>query len=60
MIGKVLGFIFKRILKNSLSNDKELQEMLEDGEKSLKRLKENVDSLEKKGFKVPKELKKYI
>tara|TARA_B110000977_G_C11015845_1_gene469451 strand:- start:93 stop:275 length:183 start_codon:yes stop_codon:yes gene_type:complete len=60
MIGKVLGFIFKRSLKKSLINDKELQEMLEDGDKSLKRLKENVDSLEKNGIKVPKELKKYI
>ena len=54
MIGKVLGFIFKRSLKKSLINDKELQEMLEDGDKSLKRLKENVDSLEKNGIKVPK------
>ena len=60
MIGKFIGFIFKRKLLNELSNDNELQNMLEDGDNSLKRLKENVDKLEKKGYQIPKELKKYI
>ena len=60
MIGKVIGFIFKRKLLNELSNDNELQNMLEDGDNSLKKLKENVDKLEKKGYQIPKELKKYI
>ena len=60
MIGKVLSFIFRRKLLNKLSNDNELQAMLKDGDNSLKKLKENVDKLEKKGYQIPKGLKKYI
>lgn len=60
MISKVLGFIFKRKLLNELSNDDELQYILKDGDNSLERLKENVDNLEKKGYQIPKEFKKYL
>jgi len=60
MIGKVLGFIFKRKLFDELSNDNELQIMIEDGDNSLERLKKNVDKLEKKGYQIPKDIKKYL
>lgn len=60
MIGKFIGFIFKRKLLNELSNDNYLQDKLKDGDNSLERLKENVGKLEKKGYQIPKELKKYI
>lgn len=56
----ILSMIFKRKLKNALMSDKKLQDALADADKSLNRLKKNVDDLEKKGYKIPAELKKYI
>jgi len=56
----ILSMIFKRNLKKALNNDKELQDALKDADKSLDRLKKNVNSLEKKGYKIPAALKKYI
>lgn len=56
----ILSMIFKKRLKKALMGDKELQDALKDADKSLDRLKKNVDSLEKKGYKIPPELKKYI
>jgi hypothetical protein len=57
------GFLtnfFKKSLKSKLDNDTELQQALKDADKSLERLKQNIDSLEQKGYHIPKELKKYI
>lgn len=56
----ILATIFKKKLKNALMNDKELQHALIDADKSLDRLKKNVDALEKKGYVIPAELKQYI
>lgn len=56
----ILSMIFKKRLKKALMGDKELQDALKDADKSLDRLKKNVNNLEKKGYKIPSELKKYI
>lgn len=56
----ILSMIFKKKLKDALMNNKELQNALIDADKSLERLKKNVDALEKKGYVIPAELKRYI
>ena len=56
----ILSMIFKKKNKSALKGDKKLQDALADADKSLDRLKRNVNSLEKKGYKIPAELKKYI
>lgn len=56
----ILSMIFKKKLKSALMGDKKLQDALADADKSLDRLKRNVNSLEKQGYKIPAELKKYI
>jgi len=56
----ILSMIFKRKLKKALMNDKELQAALKDADNSLDRLKKNVSDLEKKGYSIPSELKKYF
>jgi hypothetical protein len=56
----ILSMIFKKKLKKALMNDKELQDALRDADKSLDRLKQNVSDLEKKGYSIPSELKKYF
>lgn len=56
----ILSMIFKTKLKKALMNDKELQSALIDADNSLERLKKNVDALEKKGYTIPDELKRYI
>ena len=55
-----LTMFFKNRLKKKLDNDVELQTALKDADKSLERLKKNVDALEKKGYVIPAELKRYI
>jgi hypothetical protein len=55
----ILSFIFKKKLKKALDNDKELQNALEDADKSLENLKKSIKDLEKKGYKIPDELKRF-
>lgn len=52
--------LFKKALKNKLDKDGSLHQSLIDADASLVRLKQNVDALEKKGYNIPAELKKYI
>ena len=60
MIGKVLGFIFKRKLLNELLNDNELQNMLKDGDNYLDKTKKGLDKLEENGYIIPDYLKKMV
>lgn len=60
MIGKVLGFIFKRKLLNELLNDNELQNMLKDGDNYLDKTKKELDKLEENGYIIPDYLKKMV
>tara|TARA_Y100000996_G_C22224821_1_gene521087 strand:+ start:351 stop:590 length:240 start_codon:yes stop_codon:yes gene_type:complete len=56
----LLARLFKSKVSKALKNDKTIAQALKDGDKALGDLKKNIDKLEKKGYKIPPALKKYI
>tara|TARA_Y100000356_G_C11229340_1_gene273991 strand:+ start:41 stop:280 length:240 start_codon:yes stop_codon:yes gene_type:complete len=56
----LLARLFKSKVSKALKNDKTIAQALKDGDKALGDLKKNIDKLEKRGYKIPPALKKYI
>ena len=56
----ILSLIFKRKLKKALDNNQELQQAVKDGDAALESLSDNLKKLEKRGYKIPKELEMFV
>ena len=52
--------IFKKKLSKALKNDKSLMKTIQDGDKMVADLKKGVRDMQKKGYPIPSNLKKYL
>ena len=56
----MLNWIFKFLLKRKLNKDAGLQKHLQNADKELEELRENVKKMDKEGRPVPDYVKKYL
>ena len=55
----IVGKIFAKLLKNKLKNDTEFKKAVDSFDNAQDRMRKSIIDAERKGVKIPQELKKY-